>query len=163
MSSNLINEGGITGSGKGSVNVRSKEFKTLQDKILEHSQMRSPVQKMEDQLFAIRLQMENYLRQASDMEIIPAGAFLKQCVEILGIKNKRFAAYIGLDDSNLSALFRGHRKINIDLAIKLGKIFKISPRLWLDVQNKNELLGMKAEKGLTYEKYKLEDLLELAL
>lgn len=80
----------------------------------------------------------------------------------LEIKKKSFAAYLGLQESNLSALFKGSRKINIDLAIKLGTIFKVDPNLWIHIQSKNELLRLHQEKRKEYQKYSLNVLLKKA-
>lgn len=87
---------------------------------------------------------------------------MKEYVKILGIKNKAFAEYIGYRESNLSALYNGTRKINIDLALKLGKLFKINPTLWIHIQSKNELKRIRRENEKKYQKYSIEDLLKQA-
>ena len=61
---------------------------------------------------------------------------------------------------NLSALFKGKRKINPDLALKLGEIFRVDPTLWINIQSKNELLGVDKQRRMDYQKYRLEDLLK---
>jgi len=105
--------------------------------------------------------MQSYL-ESSDIDTIDAGWFLKEFLNQLDIKKKSFAEYLGLQESNLSALFKGKRKINIDLAIKLGTIFKIDPILWIHIQSKNELIRLHHEKRKEYKKYKLSDLLKKA-
>jgi len=76
-----------------------------------------------------------------------------------GPSKKTFAEYIDYQESNLSAIFKGRRKINPDLAIKLGEIFHLDPAIWLQIQNKNELIEILNQDKEKYEKYKLEDLL----
>ena len=44
----------------------------------------------------------------------------------LRIKKKAFAEYIDYKESNLSAIFKGRRRINPDLAIKFGEIFRVN-------------------------------------
>lgn len=155
----FINEGGINGLGTGLVNTNSNDFKLLQQKIIQTAQQRSSYQKMDDNLFSIKRQMLAYFNQQQPEETIAVGYFLNRLVKVLKIKNKTFAAYIEYNESNLSALYKGRRKINSDLAIKLGHIFNIAPDLWLNIQNKNELLLLKKAHKTKYAKYKLEDLI----
>lgn len=157
----IINEGGIQGLGIGIVNTNSKEFKHLQKTIIEVSKKQTNKQKLENQLFSLRFQMESYLRDDT-RKIKEVGSFLKEYVKTLGIKNKIFAEYIGYKESNLSALYKGTRKINIDLALKLGKIFRVDPTLWIHIQSKNELKKMQEENEHAYHKYNIEDLLKNA-
>lgn len=104
--------------------------------------------------------MEDYFQEQNPARIITVGTFLRKFIVILELKHKFFANYIGIDDSNLSALLKGRRKLNIDLAIKLSKIFNISPTLWLGIQNKNELLSFDDNNKSDYDKYNLDDLLK---
>lgn len=154
-------EDGIQGLGVGIVNTNSKEFKYLQEKIIEESLKQSKEQILENHLLSLRFQMESYLAEDNE-NVREVGSFLKEFVRILGIKNKIFAEYIGYKESNLSALFKGNRKINIDLALKLGNIFKIDPTLWIHIQGKNELEKMKKENENEYHKYTIDDLLKKA-
>lgn len=155
----IINEG-VNGLGKGIINVNSLEFKELQKQIIAKSKKQSQKQILENKLLSLRFQMESYL-MGNDNEIIEAGWFLKEYVRGLDIKNKVFADYIGFKESNLSALYKGTRKINIDLALKLGKIFKLNPTLWIHIQTKNELIKVKNENEKKYQKYSINDLVQI--
>lgn len=104
--------------------------------------------------------MKSYLDDKNPEELIQAGSFLEKFVETLNIKKKVLAKYIGYKESNLSAVFKGKRKISIDLAIKFGEIFKVDPATWLHIQSKNELLEILQSDRAKYEKYQLKDLLE---
>ncbi len=154
-------EDGVQGLGIGIVNTNSKEFKALQNKIIEESKKLSKKQILENKLFSLRFQMERYLEEEKE-EIIEVGTFLKKYVKALGIKNKTFADYLGYKESNLSALFNGSRKINVDLALKLGKIFGVDPTIWIHIQSKNEIKKMSKEKSSEYHKYSIDDLLKKA-
>ncbi|MEO1514127.1 MAG: hypothetical protein AAFV95_03915 [Bacteroidota bacterium] len=105
--------------------------------------------------------MESYL-VGDVVEVIEVGWFLKEFIKVTKIKHKIFAEYIGYKESNLSALFKERRKISIDVALKLGKIFPVKPELWIHIQSKNELIRMKEENKSNYQKYSLEDLLRKA-
>lgn len=105
--------------------------------------------------------MEAYLNNKENT-FIEVGWFLKECLKELNIKNKTFAEYIGFKESNLSALFSGKRKISSDLALKLGKIFRVEPTLWIHIQSKNELMRMEKENKKEYQNYSIDDLIKKA-
>lgn len=157
----IINEGGINGLGIGIINTNSKEFKELQRQIITQSNKQNKKKILENKLLSLRFQMESYLDEQSH-EIVEVGWFLKEFLKELNIKNKVFAEYIEFQESNLSALFKGKRKINTDLALKLGKIFRVKPSLWINIQSKNELLRIEEENKKEYQKYNLNDLLKKA-
>jgi len=74
--------------------------------------------------------MESYVSQKKPSAIIAVGEFLKKHLKAIKIKNKDFAKYIEIEESNLSSIIRGRRKITIDLAFKLGQVFNLDPNLW---------------------------------
>ncbi|MEL7123179.1 MAG: helix-turn-helix domain-containing protein [Bacteroidota bacterium] len=156
----IVNEGGIIGKGEGLVNQNSKDFKLLQEIINGRSNELNKTDSIINRLLSIRFQMESYLYKEHSGELIKAGTFLENFISVLNIKKKDFAEYIDYKESNLSAVFKGRRKINIDLAIKLGEIFRVDPVLWLHIQSKNELREFIDSDNERYKKYKLEDLLK---
>lgn len=161
MKKNKNLEDGINGLGIGVVNINSKEFKELQRIINEKAGKLTKKQIQENKLLSLRFQMQTYL-DSYDKTIIEVGWFLKEFLQQLEIRKKSFAEYLGLQESNLSALFKGKRKINIDLAIKLGTIFRVDPILWIHIQSKNELIRLHQENKKEYQKYSLKDLLKKA-
>lgn len=156
----FINEGGINGTGTGVVNVNSESFKATRKMIEEISTAQSDERKIKTNIRSLRFQMEDYLNEENPSEIKTTGWFLNELIQSIQIKNKDFADYIGIQSSNLSALIKGTRRINIDLAFKLDSIFNINPALWLHIQNKNDLLQIKKGKRSASEGYSLEELLE---
>lgn len=158
----IINEGGITGSGKGLVNTNSNDFLFLKEAILKESKTQTEKQVAINHLLSLKYQMEDYFQNQDPPQLISIGTFLRTFIDVLGLKHKRFAKYIGIDDSNLSALLRGRRKLNMDIAIKLSRIFNISSTLWLSIQNKNELQKLNKNSHSEYDKYNLDDLLKNA-
>lgn len=156
----IINEGGITGTGEGLVNQNSQSFKELQRLIQERAGRQHAYERIQNQLLSLRLQMQSYLNDEHPKEMIQAGRFLEAFVEVLNIKKKTLAEYIGYKESNLSAVLKGNRKINTDLAIKLGELFGVDPALWLHIQSKNELLEILGKDRSKYEGYTWRDLLK---
>ena len=141
------------------MDTNSVEFDKLQAKLLNKSRERSVEQKRKIELLALKFKIEEYLEnEESDIKL--AGAFLKQYLKVLQIKQTIFAEYIGLKPSNLSKLLKGERPINYDLALILGNIFNISPMLWIELQAKNELNRLKQAKDKNYYNYSLKDLIK---
>ena len=156
-----VNIGGINGLGEGLINLNSKEFKELQSIIKKHSNSQEEKQKMENEFLSIRFQMENYLNSVEE-KIVLAGEFIEKYLKVIKVKKKDFASYIKYEESNLSALLKGRRKINTDLALKLGKIFNTNPAIWLKIENKNDLMREFKGKEQEYQSYSLKDLLRIA-
>lgn len=155
-----INAGGINGLGEALVNTNSRDFIELKSMIKKLSSSQSEEERIENGFLSIRFQMESYLNNPSG-QIIPAGVFLEKFLEVISVKKKDFAKYIDVEESNLSALLKGRRKINADLARKLGEIFKVDPSIWLFIESRNELaIHEVKEKEEPYGKYSLDDLLK---
>ncbi len=158
-SRHILNEGGVIGSEVGTIDTDSPDFRILQAQIINASKKQTQEQIRENELLALRFRMEEYLKQQKPERIIKTGGFLKELLTIFGIKNKRFADYIGWSESNLSALINGRRKLNHDLAIKFGYIFKINPSVWINIQNQNDLWETERADFQKYQNYNLNDLI----
>lgn len=155
----FINEEGMIGTGEGLINTNSQEFQVLRQKIVEASKKRDPIARIEDHLLGLRFRMERYVREGLEKEVIPVGTFLKECIQAMKIKNKDFAAYIGYEESNLSALCHGRRKLTPELALKLARIVRIPAELWLAIQNREELARLDQQKQADWEHLDLRDLI----
>lgn len=156
----IVNIGGINGLGADLINTNSKDFQALQSMLAKVATSLSEEERLANQFLSIRFQMEAYLNEAMPTQIIEAGAFLEKYIDALNIKQKDFAQYIQYEESNLSALIKGKRKINPDLAIKFGNIFQIDPAIWLQIESKNSILQEVSENEDKYKKYNLYDLLK---
>jgi len=154
-----VNIGGINGLGEGLINTNAKDFKELKSMIKELSTDQNEEERMKNEFLSIRFQMESYLNATTD-KIILSGEFIEKFLKVIKIKKRDFAKYINYKESNLSALLKGRRKINTDIALKLGKIFKMNPEIWLHLESKNELIGETKDKKEDYDKYSLQDLLK---
>ena len=104
--------------------------------------------------------MENYASEELIAEIIWPGYYLKQLLHLIGITNKEFADFIGLQEPNLSSILNGRRKINTELAYKLGKTFDLDPNLWLVIQSKNELIEINRLESQKFKDFRLSNLLK---
>lgn len=149
----------IIGTGSGLINPNSEDFRLLQEAIKNHSSQISKEEKRSLRIKGVIYRMKSFLNEFRPSEIVSTGAFLKELVEVIGVPHKDFASYIGYKNSNLSALYSGTRRINHDLALKLGNIFNMDPTIWLNLQNKVELLEINEQDEEEYKKYQLNDLL----
>lgn len=154
------NEGGINGIGSNSIDINAEEFVILRQKIAEDASQQTRKQKIENSILAAKLRMLAYLEQYTSEKSVTSGAFLKALLDELSIPGKRFAAYIGLKPSNLSALLSGKRRISSSLALKLEEIFDIDAEIWLKIEAKNELHSVRNEVREESGTYRLGDLLE---
>ena len=141
--------------------LSKEELQQIQLAIQSEANKYSPVQKMDHKLLALKFKIQDYL-QEKDKNLVELGDFLRIALSILTVKNKVFASYIGIEESNLSALINGRRKVNFDLALKFERIFDIPADLWLQLQNHNEMKQMAIENKHKYDQYSLEDLLKKA-
>lgn len=150
----------IIGDGTGLINPNREDFRHLRTEIQKHASGRSREENIRINIKGIIYRMESYFEDRLAEPLVPVGSFLKELVEAIQIPHKDFAAYIGMKNTNLSAIYRGRRRINHDMAMKLGHIFHMSPALWLHLQNKVELLEIQAQGEQSYQQYRLSDLLK---
>jgi len=158
---NSINIGGINGLGEGLINTNASDFKYLQEMIKKAASDEGEQKSIENNFLSIRFQMESYLNEEIE-DVVPAGMFIEKFLEAIKIKKKDLAAYLGYDDSNLSAIIKGRRKINSEMAIKLGKIFSLNPAIWLHIESKNDLIKAIKNAENIYTQYSLKDLIKKA-
>ena len=158
--SRIINEGGINGTNQGVVNINSKDYKALQKAIQAQVKEQSKEDKINYKLISLRLQMETYISEKSPEKIKTVGYFLREFINSLNIRNKDFASFIEIEESNLSSILNDKRKIHTELAFILGMVFNVDPNIWLMIQNKNDLLGIEGVKDDRFKRFKLENLLK---
>ena len=149
------------GNGKGLINPNSRDFQLLREAISDHASKMPPGEQRQLHIQGMKYRMEDYLDGNMGETRIWVGECLKELVGLMKIPHKDFARYIGMQHANLSAIYAGKRRINQELALKLGKIFSMDASLWLQVQSKAELEQFQELKGEEYTGYSLEKLLEL--
>ena len=105
---------------------------------------------------AIQLKMREYLEK-EDQETKLVGDFIKSFLYSLNIRQNKFAEYLKIKPSNFNKLLKGERSLSYEMAIILGNIFKVEPRIWLNIQAKNKINQLKQSEE--YSHYSLHDLL----
>ena len=125
--------------------------------IKNESGKRTPEERLNTQLLAIKYRMEAYLEdnEIKANKVYPIEKFLGDYLKVLNLTLKKFAVSIDTTDGNLKKYLSGERKFNTDLAMKFGCFFHTPPDLWINVYTKNELLLFKKEKTHVsrYKKY----------
>ncbi|MEM6966552.1 MAG: HigA family addiction module antitoxin [Bacteroidota bacterium] len=153
-------EVGIIGTGEPK-KMTDEEYEMLKAAMDKVYNSYSPEYKREIKFRHLKYDMKNYLQEKRP-KFQSVGYFLKQHISILEITNKAFAKYLKIEASNLSAILDGKRKMSLDLAAKLGRLFEADAALWLSVQNKNELMTLEKKYKEKYKKISIEDLLKKA-
>lgn len=158
----MINEGGVNGLGESLINVKSQDFLELKELIKAKYKNQNDQEIINNGLLSVRFQMESYLTSNTEGEYIRSGEFIEKYLKVVNAKKKQLAEYIDYEYSNLISLIKGRRKINSDLAIKLGEIFRIDPVIWLHIESKNELIKeMSKRKKSNDKKLSLLEMLSL--
>ena len=75
------------------------------------------------------------------------GRLLKRELEARGLSANRLALDLGVPSGRITDILNGRRSITADTALRLGRYFGNSPRLWLDLQSQYDLAVLERERG----------------
>jgi len=67
------------------------------------------------------------------------GTYLKELLDELELSQYRLAQDIGVTAMRVSHVVRGQRPVTAELALRLGRYFKQSPRFWLNLQSRYDI------------------------
>lgn len=70
---------------------------------------------------------------------IHPGVYLKELLDELGLTQAVLARDIGVPAMRISYLVHGKRPVTAELALRLGRYFKQSPRYWLSLQSRYDM------------------------
>ncbi|MEL6624784.1 MAG: helix-turn-helix transcriptional regulator [Bacteroidota bacterium] len=142
------------------MDTSSREFQEFQLLLSQKAKSIDRPHALNRELFAIRVKMEDYVRSTDgNTEILTVGSFLRLYLKALSIKQNKFAIYIGLKPSNFSKILSGSRKLNMEQSMILGHLFNIDPKIWIQIQLKNEYRQLKEKKSAFIQRFKLDDLI----
>ncbi len=71
--------------------------------------------------------------------IHPGEILLEEFLEPMGISQYRLSKDISVPPRRINEIVHGKRAITADTAIRMGRYFKMSPRFWLNLQNRYDL------------------------
>jgi len=138
--------------------INKSEVEIIKKIIDAHSESQKTEERIENQMIGIKFTINKYLNESLTTDVIEAGEFLNDILNVYKIKKNRFAKYIGLSGPNLHALLKGRRKINNDIAKKLELIFNIDAQAWLYIETKNDIKKFNSNNKLTNKHYSIEEL-----
>jgi addiction module HigA family antidote len=152
-------EDGIIGNPSGA-DTDSLAYKQLQEVIRARSAALTMDEKRDIEFNAIRYRMMEYIGNDNDQNVVEPGDFIRQYLKAAKVKQNTFASFINTNPGNLGKLLNGKRKINYETAMILGNTFKVEPKIWLYIQDKNEMVRLNQIKQTTYRQYTIDNLIK---
>jgi addiction module HigA family antidote len=67
------------------------------------------------------------------------GVIVKDNIDALGITIEAFAAHIGVSRQTVHAIIAGRSSVTAEMAVRLGRAFNTSSRLWLNLQSNHDV------------------------
>jgi antitoxin HigA-1 len=83
----------------------------------------------------------------SGLPAIPAGEYLAEILEELGVPKEAFAQSIGVSPVVVSQVIEGTAPVTAELALLFGRAFEQTPQYWLNLQASYELKTAEARLG----------------
>ena len=77
--------------------------------------------------------------------IFPGTILYEEFMEPLGITAYKLSKDLKVQQTAISQIIKGSRKITVEMALRLSKYFENSPQFWLNLQNFYDL-ELEAEK-----------------
>jgi addiction module HigA family antidote len=150
-------EDGLVGNPDGA-NTGSAGYRKLQGAIRARAAAHTPGERREIAFNAIRYRMIEYIQDEHTENVIEPGDFIREYLKAANVRQNTFALFIHSNPGNLGKLLNGTRKINYETAMILGSAFDVDPKLWLRIQDKNEMLRLGKIKFNDYHKYRIVNL-----
>jgi len=85
------------------------------------------------------------------LNIHPGEVLKLDFLEPLNITAARLARDIGVAQTRIAGIVRGERAVTPDTAVRLGRYFKTTPQLWLNLQREYDLEELQRRQGEAYE------------
>jgi addiction module HigA family antidote len=71
--------------------------------------------------------------------IAPGKILRSEFMEPLNLNANKLALYMGVPASRVNAILNDNRTITADTALRLSRVFNISPEFWLNLQSNYEI------------------------
>lgn len=143
---NNINEP-LSGALTEPFNATPQEMEQIKAAIKKHQEAMSPEEKRQVEFIRMEYKIKIYLdAEITEDEIVIVGEFLKMYLNKINIKQDKFANHIGISPSNFNEILSGQRSISIELSVILGQLFRIDPKVWLQIQLKNDYILIEKTK-----------------
>ncbi len=140
-----LNQEGRVGT-REPMDVSSREFQQLKAKIKTDYEALPERDKLKIEFESLRQKINTYLENDNNSPIRNFDFFVKEYLDVVGLKQKEFARFINYDPTNLNKILKGKRPLNYDLAFKIAESFELEPELLLMIQLKNHIKEHKPKK-----------------
>ncbi|MBP3302375.1 MAG: HigA family addiction module antidote protein [Opitutales bacterium] len=94
------------------------------------------------------------LPKKQNVEIPHPGELLKEILDEMELSQYRFSKLSGIDPAVLSGIIAGKRRITIETAIRIGRVFNCGARDWINHQVSYDLDHAQKEKATEFDKIK---------
>ncbi|QTA78164.1 Toxin-antitoxin system, antitoxin component [Desulfonema limicola] len=71
--------------------------------------------------------------------IHPGETLLGEFLEPMGISRARIAKSLSVPESVITDIIQGKKSVTADIALRLGRYFRMSPQFWMGLQNHYDL------------------------
>lgn len=75
------------------------------------------------------------------------GRLLKREIRTRGLSANRLALDLGVPSGRITDILNGRRSIGADTALRLGRTFGNSAKVWLDLQGQCDIARVERERG----------------
>ena len=76
------------------------------------------------------------------------GVIVKDNIDALGITIDAFAEHIGVSRQTVHAIISGRSSVTADMAVRLGRAFNTSSRVWLNLQSNHDVWEPERDASL---------------
>lgn len=83
----------------------------------------------------------------NQIQPVHPGEYLREMLEQLHLSQQRIATDLGVAPMRISHVINGQRPITAELALRLGRYFRQSPRFWLNLQARYDVDVTEDEMG----------------
>ena len=73
------------------------------------------------------------------LPVHPGEILLEAFLKPMGLSQYRLAKDISVSPRRINEIVHGKRSVTADTALRLGRYFAVSPRFWLNIQNRFDL------------------------
>jgi addiction module HigA family antidote len=75
------------------------------------------------------------------------GRFLKRELSARALSANCLALDLGVPSGRITDILNGRRSITADTAVRLGRYFGNSAKVWLDLQSQHDIAAIERERG----------------
>jgi antitoxin HigA-1 len=79
---------------------------------------------------------------------VHSGRIVKCNIDALGMTVEAFADHIGTSRQTVHAIIAGRSAVGLEMAVRLGRAFNVTPQFWLNMQTSYAVLELERSQAL---------------